>query len=285
MTASLGVFAAPYMQRALVAVVVVGVLAGVTGVYVVLRRMAFVADAMSHTVFPGVAIAFAMQRSLFLGAFVAGIVTALALTGLGTARRVGDEASLAILLTTMFAVGVVVVSRQHGFTSDLGAFLFGQVLSVSGGDLVLMAAVSVVSVAVLAAVHKELVLRAFDPDGAEAMGYRVVRLDLLLNLLVAGVMVTALRTVGTALAVALLITPAATARLVTRHVTTALAVSVGVAVVAGGVGLAVSWEASVRGGVRLSASATIVSVLTVVFAVTAVVTALARRPRPVAATA
>ena len=274
-------FAAPYMQRALLAVVIVGVVAGCVGVHVVLRRLAFVADVMSHTVFPGIVIAFAAHQSLFLGAFVAGAVTAVALTGLSSIRRIGEDASLAILLTSLFAVGVVIVSRQRRFTADLTTFLFGRVLAISTRDVWLMAAVTVISLVVLVGLHKELVLQAFDVVGAEAMGYSVVRLDLVLNLLVAAVMVTALKAVGTSLAVAMLITPAATARLVTRRIGTAMAVAVAVAVGAGVAGLVVSYEASVRGGVRLAASATIVSVLTVVFLVTAVVsrTSWSRAPR------
>jgi len=272
------VFAAPYMQHALIAVVIVGVIAGWTGVHVVLRHLAFVADAMSHTVFPGVVIAFAAHQSLFLGALVAGAITAVGLTGLTSRPRIGEDASLAILLTTLFAVGVVVVSRQRRYSADLTTFLFGRLLAIGARDLWLMGAVAVVAIVVLVGGHKELVMRAFDPNGTEAMGYRVTRLDLVLNLLVAAVMVTALKAIGTTLAVAMLVTPAATARLVTRRVGTAVVTSIGVAVGAGIVGLVISYEASVRGGVRLTTSATIVSVLTLTFVVAAIASRIASRP-------
>ncbi|HSR27147.1 MAG TPA: metal ABC transporter permease, partial [Actinomycetes bacterium] len=118
-------FTIPYMQRALVEVLVLGALAGAVGVLVVLRRLAFVGDALTHTVFPGVVIAHLLGRSLLAGALVFGVLTAVLLTGLGSHRRVGNDAALAILLTSFFSVGVVLISRTPGFTADLTVFLFG----------------------------------------------------------------------------------------------------------------------------------------------------------------
>ena len=112
-------FTIPYMQRALVEVLVLGALAGAVGVLVVLRRLAFVGDALTHTVFPGVVIAHLLGRSLLLGALAFGVLTAVLLTTLGGHRRVGDDAALAILLTSFFSLGVVLISRTRGFTADL----------------------------------------------------------------------------------------------------------------------------------------------------------------------
>jgi manganese/iron transport system permease protein len=254
-----------FMQRALLAVLILGVLAGAVGVFVVLRRLAFVGDALTHTVFPGVVIAYLAGQSIFLGALAAGIASALLLTILTANRRVTADAALAILLTSFFALGVVLVSRLETFTADLSAFLFGRVLAVEPAELAQTAAVAAVVLGALLALRKELLLRAFDPDGAAAMGYRVDLLDLVLNLLVALVVVAAVKAVGTVLVIALIIVPAATARLLTDRVASMVALACGLGALGGWLGLAISYDVSVQRGVRLASGATIVVVLVAFF--------------------
>jgi manganese/iron transport system permease protein len=263
-------FALPYMQRALVEVLVLGALAGAVGVLVVLRRLAFVGDALTHTVFPGIVIAHLLGRSLLAGALAFGVLTAVLLTILGSHRRVGDDAALAILLTSFFSVGVVLISRTRGFTADLTVFL-------DRADLAQTLAVAAIAALVLALLHKELVLRAFDPEAAAAMGYRTRVLDLVLNLLIALVVVAAVEAVGTVLVIALIVVPAAAARLLTDRVAamTVLACLLGAA--GGWLGLAVSFEVSVDHDLRLAAGATIVVVLVGLFLVAAAVAPLRRR--------
>jgi len=272
-----GPFTIPYMQRALVEVLVLGALAGAVGVLVVLRRLAFVGDALTHTVFPGVVIAHLLGHSLLVGALAFGVLTAVLLTGLGRHRRVGDDAALAILLTSFFSLGVVLISRTRGFTADLTAFLFGRVLAIDQADLVQTLAVAALAAVVLAMFHKELVLRAFDPGATAAMGYPTGALDLVLNLLIALVVVAAVEAVGTVLVIALIVVPAAAARLLADRVAamTALASLLGAA--GGWLGLAVSYEVSIDHGVRLAAGATIVVVLVALFLLAAALAPLRRR--------
>lgn len=260
-------FAAPYLQRALVEAVLLGVLAGIVGVHVVLRRLAFAADAFTHTVFPGLAIAFALGASLFAGALVAGVASAVSLTVLERNRRIGSDAAVAVVLTSFFAVGVIVVSRTDRYTADLTGLLFGRILTVDAAQITRTAAVLAAVALVLAALHKELVLRAFDPDAAEALGYRLGALDLVVNLAIVAVVVAAAQAVGTLLTVALLITPAATARLVCRSVGSMYLVAAAVGALAGWLGLAASYEASLHHGLRLASGATVVLALTAIFLV------------------
>ena len=270
-------FQAPYMQRALTAIVLLAVLAGVVGVVVQLRRLTFMSDALTHTVFPGVAIAFFTSNSLFVGALTAGVLSATLLTFASRSRRIDDEAFLALLLATFFSVGVAVVSRGNTFTADLNALLFGRALTITRQEIVETAIVAVVVLAVLFALRKELVLRAFDETAAVALGYPVWLLDLVLNILVALVVVAAVRAVGTALVVALVITPAATARLLTTNLRAMLAVSVGLGIVGGWLGLVLSYDVSVHHDVRLATGPTIVVVLTAIFVLVAAGQAVRRR--------
>ena len=270
-----------FMQRALAAVLLVGVLAAVTGVFVVLRRLAFVGDTLTHTVFPGVVVAYLAGWSIFLGALAFGVLSALLLTVLSANRRVSVDAALAILLTSFFAFGVVLVSRTRSYTADLSAFLFGRVLAVTPAELAQTAAVAVLVLAALAVMRKELLLRAFDPDGAAALGYRTVLLDLALNVLIALVVVAGVKAVGTALMIALIIVPAAAARLVTDRVGSMAALAAALGAVGGYAGLVISYDLSLQRGVRLAAGATVVVVLVAFFLVALAVqplrAALARR--------
>jgi manganese/iron transport system permease protein len=269
-------FQAPYMQRALLAVVLLAVLAGIVGVVVQLRRLTFMSDALTHTVFPGVAIAFFTGNSLFLGALAAGVLSAVLLTFASRSRKIDDDAFLALLLATFFSIGVAVVSRGETFTADLNALLFGRALTITSQQILETTLVAVFVLAVLIALRKELLLRAFDETAATALGYPVWLLDLVLNVLVALVVVAAVRAVGTALVVALIITPAATARLLCRDLRAMLVASVVVGVVGGWFGLALSYDVSIHHDVRLATGPTIVVVLTAIFVVVAGVQALRR---------
>ncbi len=262
-------FGVPFMQRALLEVLLLAVLGGVVGTHVLLRRLAFTTEAFQHTVFPGVAIAFAAGQSLLLGALVAAAVAVVLFTLLARQPRVDPDAALALLIATFFAAGVAVVSRSRSFQGDLTALLFGRILAVDAAQLVHTAVIVVLCVAGLFALHKELVLRAFDPVATAAAGYRVWVLDLVLNVAVALAVVAAVRAVGTVLLVAFLVTPAAAARLCCRRVASMMAVATALAAVCGWVGLAASYEASVHHGVRLASGATVVLAITAGFLVVA----------------
>lgn len=262
-------FRLPFMQRALLESVVLGALGGAVGVHVVLRRLAFISDALQHTVFPGIAIAFVLEGSLLLGALVAAGVSVALLAVLARRAHVDEDAALALLITAFFGLGVVVVSGRPDFQSDLSALLFGRILTVDGRQVVETVIIAAMCGLVVGVLHKELVLRAFDPVEAESLGYPVGRLDLALELVVALVVVAAVRAMGTVLVVAFVVTPAAAARLLCRRVEAMIVVAAAIGALCGWLGLAASFEASVHHGVRLAAGATVVLVMTVVFVLVA----------------
>lgn len=272
-------FGLPFMARALVEAVLLGVLGGVVGVLVVLRRLEFAADAYTHIVFPGVVIGFlaAGTAGVLWGALAAGLLSAALLTALAARRRLAEDTALAILLTGFFALGVVLVSRRTGYSADLTAFLFGHILSVGGGQIVQTAIIAGVVLAVLAALRKELLLRAFDPAGSEAAGYPAMVLDLIANLLVALVVVAAARAVGTVLVIALLVVPAAAARLVTDRLAVMVPLAAGLGALGGWFGLSASFSASVDHGVRLASGPAVVLALVACYLVALAATGITRR--------
>jgi manganese/iron transport system permease protein len=272
-------FELPYLTRALIELLLLGGAAAVVGVFVLLRRLAFLTDALTHTVFPGVVVGFLLggEGGIFPGALVFGAVSAVLFTAL--ARRVAEDAALAILLTGFFAVGVVLVSRRSSYSSDLTAFLFGRVLTVQLRDIVTTAVVAALVLAILGALRKELLLVAFDPVAAQAAGYRVVALDLALNLSIALVVVAAVRAVGTVLVIALIVVPAATARLLSDRIVAVTVIAAGLGMAGGWAGLVTSYTISVDHGIRLATGATIVLLLVAAYLLALAATGLRARRR------
>ena len=257
-----------FMGRALVEVLLLGALGAVVGVHVALRRLAFVTDAVQHTVFPGIAIAYAVGWPLLPGAAVAAGLTVALLVAMTTGRRRVDvDSTLALAISSFFAVGVVVVSRRTGYAADLGALLFGRILDVSRAEVVETAVLGGLCLVVLALLHKELVLLALDRTQAAAQGLPIVLLDAVLYAVTATTVVVAVRAIGTVLVVAFVVTPAATGRLLTKSIPGAMAAGVAVATLLGWIGLSASYEASLHHNVRLAAGATVVIGYTLGFAV------------------
>lgn len=256
-----------FMSRALVEVVLLGVVGAVVGVHVALRRLAFVTDAVQHTVFPGIAIAYAVGWPLLPGAAAAAALTVGLLVMLTTGRRKIDvDSALAVLIASFFALGVVVVSRRTGYASDLSTLLFGRILDVSRAEVIETAVIGGLCLLVLALLHKELVLLALDRTQAAAQGLPVRLLDAVLYAVTAATVVVAVRAIGTVLVVAFVVTPAATGRLLARSIPGAMAVAAGIAAVLGWIGLSASYEASLNHNVRLAAGATVVIAYTLGFA-------------------
>jgi manganese/iron transport system permease protein len=245
-----------FMQRALLEVVLMGLTCGIIGTYVVLRGMAFMGDAISHAIFPGVVIAFLLQSSFFLGALLFGVATALIIGGLARNRRVSEDTAIGVLFAGMFALGIVLISTIHGYTANLASFLFGDVLGVSPADVGASAIIGLLVLGALVVFHKELVLVAFDSEMAEAMGLPVWAINLGLLILIALTIVVSLRAVGNILVVAMLVTPAAAARLWTDRLRVMMALSAGFGALGGFLGLLISYYGD------LAAGGTIVLVVT-----------------------
>jgi manganese/iron transport system permease protein len=249
-----------FMQRALLAVALVGVVSAVVGAFVVARGMAFIGDALAHSSFAGVAAAFALGTSIYVGALVAAVATALGIAYISQRARLRFDTAIGVLFVGAFALGIVIVSRQDNYTVDLFSFVFGNVLGVSWGDLALMAGIGALVVGLIAAFYKELLFVAYDSTVATAAGIPTRPLEYGLLALIALSTVVALQAVGIVLVIAMLVTPAATAGLLVRRLHHVIFLGVGLALVSAVVGLYVSYHASVASG------ASIVLVATALFA-------------------
>jgi manganese/iron transport system permease protein len=229
-----------FMRHALVAAVLVGVAAPVVGVWIVLRRIAYLGDAMSHSLLAGVAGAYLVGWSITGGALVAGLVMAGLVSLLVAHPRLREDAVIGVAETALFALGVLLVSaRTDRIGVDLSAYLLGQIATVTTGDLALNAVLTLVVVAAVAWWFPDLRAATFDPTHAALVGVPVRGLGHGLLALLAVAIVVSLQTVGLLMSVAMLVNPAVTARLVTERVRTmtVVAVAAGVGAAAGGLTL------------------------------------------------
>jgi manganese/iron transport system permease protein len=209
--------------------------------------MAFIGDALAHTVLPGLVIAYLNGWNLTLGAMIAGGLTALGIGWLSQREAVREDAAIGILFTGMFALGVMLMSTARSFR-DLSQILFGNILGVSMGDLALIGGVTALVLLVLMLFHKELELTSYDPLYAQAIGLQpdYVRYGLLF--LLAFTIVMAIQAVGVLLTSALLVTPAAAAALLTNRLPRMMGIASGVAAFSALVGLYASYYANVSSG-------------------------------------
>ena len=202
-----------FMQRGLLASVLVAAVCGILGSFVVLKGLAFIGDALAHASFGGVALAFVLGANIYLGAFVFALATAFGIGAVSRRGRVSFDTAIGVLFSGTFALGILIISRVDRYTTDLFAYLFGDVLSITEEDLWTIAALGLVVLALVAAFYRQLLFAAFDPTVAAASGIPARFLEYLLLALLGVTIVTAIQAVGIIMVVALLVTPSATAYL------------------------------------------------------------------------
>ena len=253
-------FAFEFMRIALAGGMAVGVSCATVGVYVVYRRMAFLGNAIAHTVLPGVVVAIALGANLLVGALVAALVTSFAIALTSSRGALAEDTAIGVVFSGMFALGILLISLRDSFR-DLTAVLFGNILGISEGELLALAGIAAIVVLLMGAFHKELELTTVDPVHAAAIGLNpeVVRVALLI--LLAPVIVAGIQAVGIIMVTALLVTPAATASLLTRRLVPMIVVSNAIAALSTVAGLLLSWH------LDASAGAAIVLCATALFAV------------------
>ena len=206
-----------FMQRGMPVAVLVGVACAVVGCYVVLRSMAFIGDAMAHSILPGVAIAYLLKGSLLIGALAAAVAVALGIGFFSRQGRLKEDSAIGILFAAAFSLGVILISSIRTYALDLSHILFGNVLGVSDRDLLLTVGVVVIVIGTVFFLYKELLVVSFDPVLAATLRLPAERLRMVLLVLLALTVVVSLQSVGIGLVASMLVTPAATAYLLTRR--------------------------------------------------------------------
>ncbi len=254
-----------FMQRGLLAALMVGVLCSVLGCYVVLRSMAFLGDAMAHAVLPGVAVAYLFGRNLTLGALAAALVVAL---GVGLFSRRGvikEDTAIGVLFAAALSLGVVLISSIRTYAVDLSHILFGNVLGVSSLDLWLTAVIGVAILIVILVFYRQFLVVSFDPVLAATLRMRVAVFNYLLLVLLALTIVISMQTVGVGLVAAMLVTPAATAYLLVHRLPTMMVLSGVIGGFSSLVGLFASYHLNVASGAAIVLTTTLIFLLVFLF--------------------
>ena len=254
-----------FMVRGLVAAVMVGIVCAVVGTYVVLRGMAFFGDALAHAILPGIAIGYLVgdgaRGPLFWWALIAAILSSLGIGAISRSTKIKEDTAIGIIFAGTFALGVALISTVRSYTVDLAHFLFGDVLGVRSSDLWLIAIFGGFVVLAILAFYKEFMVLSFDPILAATLRLPARLLESLLLILIAITIVVSLQTVGVALMVAMLVTPAATAYLLTKRLPVMMALAASIASISGVIGLYFSYYLSIASGAAIVLTCTAIFAL------------------------
>jgi ABC-type Mn2+/Zn2+ transport system permease subunit len=260
----------PFMMRGLLAVVLAGIVCATVGTYVVLRGMAFFGSALAHAILPGVAVGYLVsggaREPVFWWGLGTAVLTAIGIGAVGKGAKVKEDTAIGIIFAGMFALGIALISTMRSYAVDLAHFLFGDVLGVSPADLWLTAIFGGLVLLTIVAFFKELLVLSFDPILAATLRLPSALLDYLLLVLIAVTTVVSLQTVGVALMVAMLVTPAATAYLLTRRLPAMMSLAALTGAFSGVVGLYLSYYASVASGAAIVLVCTAFFLLALLFA-------------------
>ncbi len=249
-----------FMQRGVIAAVLVGIVCAVVGTYVVLRGMAFFGDALAHTILPGIAIGYLVsggaRDTLFWWALGTAVVAAWGIGAISKQAEIKEDTAIGIIFAGMFALGIALISTVRSYAVDLSHFLFGDVLGVSVQSLWIIVIFAVLILLTIGAFYKEFLTLSFDPVLAATLRLPVNLLNNLLLGLIAVTVAVSLQTVGVALMVAMLVTPAATAYLLTNRLWVMMALAAVLASLAGIIGLYLSYYLSIASGAAIVLTAT-----------------------------
>jgi manganese/iron transport system permease protein len=258
-----------FMQRGMIAAILVGIVCAVVGTYVVLRGMAFFGDALAHTILPGIALGYLItggaREPLFWWALGTAIIAALGIGAISKNSEIKEDTAIGIIFAGMFALGIALISTVRSYAVDLSHFLFGDVLSVSPQSLWLIVIFGGLVLLTIFAFYKEFLTLSFDPILAATLRLPVSFLNNLLLALIAVTVAVSLQTVGVALMVAMLVTPAATAYLLTRRLSRMMGLAAMFAALSGIIGLYLSYYLSIASGAAVVLTATLFFIMAFVW--------------------
>ena len=268
----------PFLQRSLLAGVLVAISCSIAGTFVVLRGLAFLGDALAHGVLPGVAGALLLGAPGILGAAVGAAVMITGVNLVTSRSRLSSDTAIGLLFVGMLGVGVMMVSRSNSFTGDIVAILFGEILGVSRTDLVQQAVAVVVIVLIARIFARPLLMLSFDPEQADIAGWPSRRVEMLMLVMVTICVVMSFQTVGTLLVFGMLLAPAGSGALLARRVPSMMLWAATIGSLSVYVGLLISYHFDLAAGASVVVVA--VAIFFIIFTVQATAQALSARRTP-----
>lgn len=259
-----GIIQYEFLQKALTTSIMVGIICGVIGCFIILRGMALMGDAISHAVLPGVALSYMIGINFFFGAVFTGVLTALGIGFISQNSRIKNDVSIGIMFTAAFASGIILITFMKSST-DLYHILFGNVLAVRPSEMWTTLIIGIIVLVSIYVFYKELLVSSFDPTMAKAYGLPTRIIHYFLMVLLTLVTVASLQTVGIILVVAMLITPASTAYLLTDRLWVMIYLSAGIGVLSSILGLYFSYTYNLASGATIVLAATVLFILAFLF--------------------
>jgi len=245
-------FAYTFMRNALYAGVLTVIASSLIGTWVVMRGMAFMGDAMAHGVLPGIAIAFILGGNLLVGAAVSAGVMILGISVASSRSRLGQDTAIGLLFVGMLAAGVAIISMGGAYAGDLTTILFGEPLGVTRGNLRTLVIATTITLVVTVALYRPFLTLSFSRAKAQVLGLRPGLTHLAMLGLIALVVVSSFRTVGTLLVFAFIVAPPASAALVARRVPVMMGVAMLIGAACVLAGLLISFHAGTAGGATIA---------------------------------
>lgn len=253
-----------FLQKALLTSIMVGIICGVIGCFIVLRGLALMGDAISHAVLPGVAISYMLGINFFYGAVATGMLTAVGIGLVTQNSRIKNDSSIGIVFSAAFALGIILISKAQTAT-DLTQILFGNVLAVKSSDMWTTMIIGVIVLTVVIVFFKELLISTFDETMASAYGLPTQLIHYVVMILLTMVTVASLQTVGVVLVVAMLITPASTAYLLTNRMSVMIFLAAFFGVISAVIGLYFSFIHNLPSGPVIVLVTTLIFIIVFLF--------------------
>lgn len=237
-----------FFRNGMIVATIAGALCGMVGVYVVLRGMSYIGHGLSHAIFGGAVISFVAKVNFTVGAAAWGFLSALAINRVARRRTIGADAAIGVITTASFAVGIAIISRASSLRRNFDAALFGNVLGVGAGDVILVVAVLLVAAAMVFLLYRPLLFITFDPEVAEASGVRTGAVDAMFSLVLAATIVATMNVLGVLLIAAALVIPPVVARMLTNSFRRMLWIAILIGAAGGLVGMYLSYFVDMASG-------------------------------------
>ena len=237
-----------FFVRAIIAAFLIGGLCGLMGVYIVLRSMSYIGHGLSHAIFGGAVVSSVMSINFYVGATVWGFLSALLIAWTTRKNPIGSDAAIGIVTTASFALGIAIISRNHSFTQDFEASLWGSVLGVNSQELIAIAIAAGIIALIFFVAYKMFLFTTFDPDVAQFYGVPTGWVDTLFSLMLAGTVVVSMQVLGVTMIAAAVVIPPIVARLLTNSFGKMALLSTGIGIMCSVLGIYISFFIDVSSG-------------------------------------
>jgi manganese/iron transport system permease protein/iron/zinc/copper transport system permease protein len=241
-----------FFRHGMIAATLAGALAGLIGIYVILRRMSYIGHGLSHAILGGAVVGYVTHYSFYVTGGIWGALSALLITGVSRTRKIGADAAIGIITTASYAVGIALISRGNHFTRNFEAAFFGNILGVTSTDVWVLVGVGAAAAVAIFFLYKQLLFVTFDPEVASSYGVRTGVVDVAFSLILAAAIIATMRILGVTLIAAAIVTPAVVARLTSDSFGRMLGLSVLIGALCGFGGMYVSYYGDIASGATIT---------------------------------